>query len=323
MAGAITIREMKQQINHIQELMKEVMIENQHYGKIPGCGDKPALLKAGAEKLTFSFQISPKFNETITDLGGDHKEYSYVASLSSRTGIFLGDGIGSCSTKESKYRYRNAPDEATDIPVPGRYWSLRKESPDEAQKLLGGKNFGTVKVENQWFISKKSGGKSEHDNPADYYNTCRKMGKKRALVDAILTVTAASDIFAQDIDDSPELFEKPQPTPPPKKEAQPTQPKRQSNGAIVMEKINEWLDSGDVPNNLRETVIKELLVKTIGKDTLKGITNDEKAKLTDKLTMNELLDIAQDHMAIPGDKDVPKNQTDLLGDGPDDVPFED
>jgi hypothetical protein len=43
--------------------------------------------------------------------------------------------------------------------------------------------------------------KQEHDNPADFYNTCEKMGKKRALVDATLTVTAASDIFTQDIEE--------------------------------------------------------------------------------------------------------------------------
>jgi hypothetical protein len=50
------------------------------------------------------------------------------------------------------------------------------------------------------------GGKIEHDNPSDYYNTCLKMGKKRALVDAVLTSTAASDIFTQDIEEDPTLY---------------------------------------------------------------------------------------------------------------------
>ena len=45
------------------------------------------------------------------------------------------------------------------------------------------------------------GDKVEHDNPADYYNTALKMAKKRALVDACLTVTAASDIFSQDLEE--------------------------------------------------------------------------------------------------------------------------
>mgnify|MGYP003149563669 CR=1 FL=1 len=38
---------------------------------------------------------------------------------------------------------------------------------------------------------------------ADVYNTVLKIGKKRALVDAVLTVTAASDLFTQDIEDLP------------------------------------------------------------------------------------------------------------------------
>jgi hypothetical protein len=38
-------------------------------------------------------------------------------------------------------------------------------------------------------------------NPADIDNTVLKMAKKRALVDAVLTVLGASDIFTQDVED--------------------------------------------------------------------------------------------------------------------------
>ena len=40
--------------------------------------------------------------------------------------------------------------------------------------------------------------------PEDADNTILKMAKKRALIDAVLTVTAASDIFAQDVEDLPD-----------------------------------------------------------------------------------------------------------------------
>ncbi len=43
--------------------------------------------------------------------------------------------------------------------------------------------------------------KSQNDNPADEYNTVLKMAKKRAHIDAMLTATAASDIFTQDLDE--------------------------------------------------------------------------------------------------------------------------
>jgi hypothetical protein len=47
-------------------------------------------------------------------------------------------------------------------------------------------------------------GKVENPDIADTYNTVLKMAKKRAHVDAILTATAASDIFTQDIDERAE-----------------------------------------------------------------------------------------------------------------------
>ena len=66
-------------------------------------------------------------------------------------------------------------------------------------------------------------GRIEHDNPADYYNTVLKMAKKRAHVDAVLTATAASDIFTQDIEDMPEVIDV---TPKPAKPANPKKPKQ-------------------------------------------------------------------------------------------------
>src|SRR5690606_22905756 len=46
--------------------------------------------------------------------------------------------------------------------------------------------------------------KQVRTNPADVANTILKMAKKRAQVDAVITATAASDIFTQDIEDLPE-----------------------------------------------------------------------------------------------------------------------
>jgi hypothetical protein len=102
---------------------------------------------------------------------------------------------------ETKWRYRNAEPEITDKPVPKEYWELKKKDVAKALDMIGGKGFSTKKVDGNWMIAKMTGGKVEYDNPADYYNTCWKMAKKRALVDAVLTVTAASDIFTQDVEE--------------------------------------------------------------------------------------------------------------------------
>ena len=95
---------------------------------------------------------------------------------------------------EAKYRFRTGEVTNTGKPVPQEYWNERDKN------LIGGSGFGTKKIDGKWMIVRQ-GEKIEHDNPADYYNTVLKMAKKRAHVDAMLTATAASDIFTQDLED--------------------------------------------------------------------------------------------------------------------------
>lgn len=199
---AMSVKEILDQKALIQDAMRAAMQDGQHYGKIPGCGDKPTLLQPGAQTILLLFRLNPDYDVTQTDLGNNHREYSVKCRLTSASGVFVGAGVGSCSTLEAKYRYRVAPKTLTDRPVPGKYWELRKSDPAAALALIGGKGFSTKKDENgNWMIAEGSSEKVEHDNPADYWNTALKMAKKRALVDATLTRTAASDIFTQDIED--------------------------------------------------------------------------------------------------------------------------
>lgn len=198
----LSVQDVMKHVKLVQDVMRQVMTEGEHYGKIPGCGDKPALFKAGAEKLAVTFRLTPRYEVTERDLGNDHREYSVKCSMYAANGNFLGEGVGVCSTMESKYRYRGGEKIPTDKPVPKDYWNLREEGKyDEAQALLGGRGFGAMKNEGQWVIA-EIGAKMDNPNPADCYNTCLKMGKKRAHVDATLTVTGASDMFTQDIEET-------------------------------------------------------------------------------------------------------------------------
>lgn len=184
----LTIGDVKHQINLIQSLMKDVMKEDEHFGVIPGCGSKMVLLKAGAEKLSFVFRHTVKFNITTTNLDKGHKEYTVITEIKSRNGRYLGEGVGCCSTQESKYKYRW---DDTEQDVPKEYWKSRDQS------LIGGDSYTVRKKENKWLVFQRI----EHDNPADYYNTCLKIAKKRSMVDAEITVCAASDIFTQDLEE--------------------------------------------------------------------------------------------------------------------------
>ena len=196
----LTITELKDQVNLIQQVMKEVMREGEHFGVIPGCGDKPALLKSGAEKLIFTFRLVPDPIEEILELPNNHREYRYKIKMYTKNGIYLGAGVGSCSTMEGKYRFRKAD---LDCPECGQAAIIRGKSEYGGGWLCYAKKGGCGK---KWTDADSPfrnivTDRIEHDNPADYYNTCQKMAKKRALVDACLTVTAASDIFTQDIEE--------------------------------------------------------------------------------------------------------------------------
>lgn len=197
----LTANEIWNQVQLIQDVMSRVMKEGDHYGVIPGCGDKKCLYKSGAEKLCMTFRLVPQYSVRQTEYPNNHRDYEVRCKMYSSSGQLLGEGVGICSTMESKYRYRKADGEVTDKPVPKAYWDLRKKDSEKAQELLGGSGFSTKKVGADWFISKQGEGKVENENIADVYNTVLKMSKKRSMVDAVLQVTAASDMFTQDLED--------------------------------------------------------------------------------------------------------------------------
>ena len=178
--SAIDIRK---QVNLIQEVMKNVMKENVHYGKVPGCGDKPTLLKPGAEKLMMTFRLAAEYDELPGSMESDTQVlYKINCKLTHiPTSLVIGNGRGTCSSKEKKYRTR----------------AVYANKVTDEEKAIG-------KLETR--ITRL--GKAEvyiiPQDPWDVQNTIYKMACKRALVAAILNATAASDIFAQDIEELPE-----------------------------------------------------------------------------------------------------------------------
>jgi hypothetical protein len=203
----MTAGEMQAQVNLIQEVMAQVMQDKQHYGTIPGCGDKPTLLKPGAEKLCLTFRLRPVINPhedvMITDLSDGHRDVMVTCHILNMEGVELATGLGSCSTMENKYRYRGGVKESTGKPVPAEYWNLKDAGKmKEAIALIGGPGHGVGKFDGAWTIC-IHGEKAENPDIADTYNTVLKMAKKRAMVDGILSATAASDIFTQDVEDMP------------------------------------------------------------------------------------------------------------------------
>jgi hypothetical protein len=200
--GAMTVADLVAHMALIKEAMAAVMVEGEDYGKIPGCGDKPSLLKPGAEKLCMLFRLSPEYDVSESDLGGGHLAVSIKCRLRSiHDGQIWGEGLGSASTMETKWRFRSGPKELTDSPVPKEFWNVRKTDPAEAQKILGGRGFSIAKTDAGMWVIAIAGERVEHDNPYDHHNTVRKIAAKRSQVAAALTATAASQIYTQDLEE--------------------------------------------------------------------------------------------------------------------------
>lgn len=204
--GAMSIVDIKAQVNLIQHVMREVMQKDQHYGVIPGTGTKPTLLKAGAEKLCLTFRLDPQYEVEQTTQGNHLTILSKCTLHHIPTGQRFGSGMGSCSTKESKYAYRKGsrkcPECGAEAIIKGREeygggWVCFKKKGGCGEKYADGDKT----------IESQSEERVPNEDVADQYNTVLKMANKRSLVAAVLNATAASDIFTQDIEDMTEFTE--------------------------------------------------------------------------------------------------------------------
>jgi hypothetical protein len=201
-AVELSVDEIVRKVEKVRDVAARVMKEDIHFGIIPGT-DKPTLYKPGAEILGLTFMLAPRYEgeRQPIDLGNGHREYIIRCDMYHKVnGRFLGSGVGSCSTMESKYRFRPGPVIPTGKPVPKEYWDCRKSDPKNAQSIIGGKGFSTKKVDGKWEIV-QAGEVIENPNIADTYNTVLKIGSKRAYIDATLKATAASEVYTQDAED--------------------------------------------------------------------------------------------------------------------------
>lgn len=167
------------QVKVIQEVMQAVMKPDVHYGIIPGT-QKPSLWKPGAEVLCAVFRIADSYKiEDLSD--GDSYRYRVTCIGTHQTsGTVMGEGIGSCSSNEKKYKWIKAYPREWDATAENRRrkvygWDKQKRAEYEILQV-----------------------RAERD---DIDNTVLKMAAKRAKVAMVLNVTAASDSFSQDLED--------------------------------------------------------------------------------------------------------------------------
>lgn len=142
-----TVTQVMQRIVNFQNVIQKTLKEGHDYGVIPGIGNKPTLLKPGAEKILMLMGVTSEYQliERVQDYEQGFFAFT-VKCVLSRGGQVITEGLGHCNNREKKYR-------------------------------------------------------SERQDPYTLANTCLKMAKKRAQIDAVLTIASLSEVFTQDLED--------------------------------------------------------------------------------------------------------------------------
>jgi len=177
--GTLATSEVIARTMQIREVMEAVMKKDVHYGVIPGT-QKPTMYQPGADVLNVTFRIAPKIGH-VEDLSNeDEVRYRItMQGIHQVTGELLAEGIGECSSNEEKYRWRRPVCDA----------EFNETDPNRRREKWARGNGAPYKS------------KQVRTSPADVSNTVLKMAVKRGKIAMTLNATAASDVFAQDLED--------------------------------------------------------------------------------------------------------------------------
>lgn len=199
-------------------LVENLMIEGVDYGYPPGTKpseskqgeykSKPCLFKAGAERACAFFGYAPVYaieteiEEWTNEKYGEPLFYYKIKCTLEKDSKAVGQGIGSATTWESKYRYRNAD---RTCPECGKTTIIKGKTEYGGGWICFAKKggCGAKFIDGDATIEGQATGKVPNPDVADVINTVQKMGQKRAYVAATLSATGLSGRFTQDLEDLP------------------------------------------------------------------------------------------------------------------------
>lgn len=253
--GEISVQEVVAQKDKIRQVMESVMTKDVHYGLIPGV-NKPSLFKPGAEAINVALRLAPHYDsEKIWHENGHLTVVSKCTLKHIPTDLTIATGEGLCTTKETRYAYRQGGRKCPNCgaeaikkskysPKPSDYAGASASDPPGWYcfgKIGGcGMNFAA----DDPAITSQTEGRVDNPDIADTYNTVLKMADKRALIAAVLNGTAASDVFTQDVEDGPNASGSPEAAVPRQQE-----PIRRENDPLPMPttwgKVTEYVAAYD------------------------------------------------------------------------------
>lgn len=170
-------------IQQMQNVVQKTLKEGHDFGEVPGTS-KPTLLKPGGEKICMLFGLNPEYEFLQTTEDYDKEFFSYnIRCTLFRNGQPVAQGVGSCNSKEKKYRFINVDE------IPENYVGQSEQFTDKCGRTK-------YKINNPDICS--------------LVNTILKMAKKRAFIDAVLQVASLSEVFTQDIEDMGDFIQQEQ-----------------------------------------------------------------------------------------------------------------
>ena len=167
-------------IAQMQLVVQKTLKEGHDFGEVPGTS-KPTLLKPGGEKICMLFGLNPEYEFLQSTEDYDKEFFSYnIKCTLYRNGQAVAQGVGSCNSKEKKYRFINVD------AIPENYIGQSETITDK---------YGRTKY------------KINNPDICSLVNTILKMAKKRAFIDAVLQVASLSEVFTQDIEDMADFIQ--------------------------------------------------------------------------------------------------------------------
>jgi hypothetical protein len=169
-------------MNAVVEMKQGALAQTQNTGRMAVA---EIISHVAMVQEVMAFRIASSYE--IEDLStADTVRYRVTCTgVHQTTGTVLGAGMGEASSAEEKYKWRKAYEpEFNDTPP---HLRRKKQGFNKAKK----ESYSTFQVRTE---------------QADLANTVLKMANKRAHMAMVLSVTAASDCFAQDLEDMDEAL---------------------------------------------------------------------------------------------------------------------
>jgi hypothetical protein len=192
----------------VEEVVKQVLHEGEHYGVIPGTtkeGKKPrkSLLQPGAEVLCQVFRLRPEYVVETRDERPDFILREIRCKLyNSVTGELVGEALGSANSREEKYLAQTASRLCPSCGKATIFRSKKREGDVGDPGWFCWANKGGCGM--QFSADDKKlldqVGAVSADKVLNLHHTIISIAQKRAYVKAVRNATATSDIFTDEPD---------------------------------------------------------------------------------------------------------------------------